>query len=400
MVEGAILGKPVLSLLTPEFAGTQEGTLHFHYLLPENGGFLRVANTLDAHEAQLADALANPAAVRKQSERFVGGFLRPRGLATPCTPFLADAFESAASRRPAPRRESIGTKLLRLIVFPLALVVSWAGDGSKKKSKKHEAVDLSTRVARTLRETRKAVVRPLSRAAEATRSAGRGLVASRVEGRSFEPSGRGSLDAAGALRLRDARARDAAMPRAGTCAREDSLSRLSLRVLSQLRFGAARAGESRTRDSSRGRAGSRSGTASRRSARRRVPGDQLRRRCPCATTTTGAGSPRGCVTVSSTFAISTSCSTTRRSCAIDRESEPRACSSRSATSCGGMHAGRASRRRGGCNGSSARIPEVPAIHDYIRRQAPDVVLITPLITLGSSQIDYLRAAKSLRHSDR
>jgi hypothetical protein len=131
-----------------------------------------VANTLEAHEAQLADALANPAAVRKQSERFVGGFLRPRGLATPCTPFLADAFESAASRRPAPRRESIDTKLLRLIVFPLALVVSWAGDG-KKKSKKHEAVDLSTRVARTLRDTRKAVVRPLSRAAEATRSAGR-----------------------------------------------------------------------------------------------------------------------------------------------------------------------------------------------------------------------------------
>jgi len=173
MVEGAILGKPVLSLLTPEFAGTQEGTLHFHYLLPENGGFLRVANTLEAHEAQLADALANPAAVRKQSERFVGGFLRPRGLATPCTPFLADAFESAASRRPAPRRESIATKLLRLIVFPLALVVSWAGDGSRKKSKKREAVDLSARVTRTLRETRKAVVRPLSSAAEATRSAGR-----------------------------------------------------------------------------------------------------------------------------------------------------------------------------------------------------------------------------------
>ncbi len=46
MIEGAILRRPVLSLLTPEFAGTQEGTLHFHYLLPENGGFLRVAHSL------------------------------------------------------------------------------------------------------------------------------------------------------------------------------------------------------------------------------------------------------------------------------------------------------------------------------------------------------------------
>ena len=40
MVEAAILGKPVMSLLMEEFAATQKGTLHFHYLLPENGGFL------------------------------------------------------------------------------------------------------------------------------------------------------------------------------------------------------------------------------------------------------------------------------------------------------------------------------------------------------------------------
>ena len=32
------------------------------------------------------------------------------------------------------------------------------------------------------------------------------------------------------------------------------------------------------------------------------------------------------------------------------------------------------------------IPEDPAIGDYIRAQSPDVVLITPLINLGSSQI--------------
>ena len=96
MIEGAILRRPVLSLLTPEFAGTQEGTLHFHYLLPENGGFLRVAHSLPEHEAQLVEVLRNPELVREQTERFVAAFLRPHGLDVACTPLLASAIERAA----------------------------------------------------------------------------------------------------------------------------------------------------------------------------------------------------------------------------------------------------------------------------------------------------------------
>jgi len=41
------------------------------------------------------------------------------------------------------------------------------------------------------------------------------------------------------------------------------------------------------------------------------------------------------------------------------------------------------------------VPEDPAIGDYITGHAPDVVLITPLINLGSSQIEYQRAARRL-----
>jgi hypothetical protein len=40
-------------------------------------------------------------------------------------------------------------------------------------------------------------------------------------------------------------------------------------------------------------------------------------------------------------------------------------------------------------------PDDPALRVYIDEHKPDVVLITPLIALGSSQIDYLRAARSL-----
>jgi hypothetical protein len=41
------------------------------------------------------------------------------------------------------------------------------------------------------------------------------------------------------------------------------------------------------------------------------------------------------------------------------------------------------------------VPEDPAIGDFITSHAPDVVLITPLINLGSSQIEYQRAARRL-----
>jgi hypothetical protein len=41
------------------------------------------------------------------------------------------------------------------------------------------------------------------------------------------------------------------------------------------------------------------------------------------------------------------------------------------------------------------VPDDPAIRAFIEEQDPDLVLLTPLINLGSSQIDYLRAARAL-----
>ena len=108
MVEAAILGKPVLSLLTEEFAATQKGTLHFHYLLPENGGFLRVASTLDEHVTQLVEALRHPDVSRAQTHAFVRSFLRPRGLRR--------AVHAAAGRRARACRGSTapaGTRFAR-----------------------------------------------------------------------------------------------------------------------------------------------------------------------------------------------------------------------------------------------------------------------------------------------
>jgi hypothetical protein len=164
MIEGAILQRPVLSLLTPEFAGTQEGTLHFHYLLPENGGFLRVAHSLEEHETQLSEVLRHPELVRDQTERFIGAFLRPHGLDVACTPLLAGAIERAARETStAPRRESVLTRVWRALVFPMAVAVmlfSQGGPlhGSGRRSKKKKPTKKTSAKPKEIAKTQAHVV--------------------------------------------------------------------------------------------------------------------------------------------------------------------------------------------------------------------------------------------------
>ena len=43
----------------------------------------------------------------------------------------------------------------------------------------------------------------------------------------------------------------------------------------------------------------------------------------------------------------------------------------------------------------ALIPASPAIEAFIRKQRPDLLLVTPLIELGSQQVDYVKAARRL-----
>lgn len=93
MIESAIQRKPVFTIALPEFEETQTGTVHFRYLLPENGGFVQVASSLDDHLAQLESALRNPDAAREQVESFLLRFVRPHGLDKPCTPIVADLIE-------------------------------------------------------------------------------------------------------------------------------------------------------------------------------------------------------------------------------------------------------------------------------------------------------------------
>ena len=125
MIEAAIVGKSVYTWLAPEFA--QEGTIHFHYLLHEHGGFLHVAESLDEH-------LAAARRQARQAERQT-----PNGPADSSSRSSGPAAPSAARPRstrtrskgscglPPPGRSGRWARLaLRLALTPFALVSSLA----------------------------------------------------------------------------------------------------------------------------------------------------------------------------------------------------------------------------------------------------------------------------------
>jgi hypothetical protein len=126
MIEAAVVGRPVLSILAPEFADSQEGTVHFQYLLSENGGFVRAASTLDEHARQLATVLHDPSSVRAEIARFVASFVRPHGVERPCLPILVEAIERhGRMAAPIPQTTSPALLLLRALLVPVALVAPW-----------------------------------------------------------------------------------------------------------------------------------------------------------------------------------------------------------------------------------------------------------------------------------
>lgn len=103
MVEATILDRPVLTILDGNFEDTQEGTLHFQYLLPKNGGFLEVARTLGEHVGQLEQVISDPAPYRKRVTAFVDRFVRPHGRSDNATRRLVAALEgmAKATRHPS-----------------------------------------------------------------------------------------------------------------------------------------------------------------------------------------------------------------------------------------------------------------------------------------------------------
>jgi len=110
MIEAAIVGRPVLTVLEPAFAGSQTGVFHFRYLAEVGGGALIAARDLEEHFRQLAAAVRDGS--RARSREFVETFVRPRGIDRPAALVFADEVERL------PRREVGDTPERRHLLSP------------------------------------------------------------------------------------------------------------------------------------------------------------------------------------------------------------------------------------------------------------------------------------------
>jgi len=125
LVEAAIVDRPVLTILLPEFRDNQEGTFHFHHLLTVGDGFLRASRSLDEHVAQLATCLER--GTGGSNRAFVEQFIRPRGVAVPATPVFVDAVQQLAATERQPERTPLAAFVLRPVVWALVIAgrVPW-----------------------------------------------------------------------------------------------------------------------------------------------------------------------------------------------------------------------------------------------------------------------------------
>lgn len=130
LIETAIIGRPVLTILAEEFRASQRGTLHFHYLLKDNGGFLEMAADLPQHLDQLAAVLTDQAAARERTAAFVGRFVRPHGLKRPATPTFVAAVEALETLPRCACRPSLGRRGVQGVLASLARRVSVVRSGA------------------------------------------------------------------------------------------------------------------------------------------------------------------------------------------------------------------------------------------------------------------------------
>ena len=123
-VEAGVVGRPVFTIRSDQHSATQEGTLHFEYLLSYGGGLLHDAKSFDEHVAQLSKAFDRTDADAAGLRSFVEAFVRPNGLTRPATPQLADAIEALGGRgkRPAPQA-SLGLLITRGLLYPVTIVM-------------------------------------------------------------------------------------------------------------------------------------------------------------------------------------------------------------------------------------------------------------------------------------
>jgi hypothetical protein len=94
MLEAAVVGRPVLTILAPELRASQTALVHFAYLREVGGGLVHVAEELEEHVELLRRALGKEGAEWVEGSRsFVREFLRPHGLDLDATRIFVSEVE-------------------------------------------------------------------------------------------------------------------------------------------------------------------------------------------------------------------------------------------------------------------------------------------------------------------
>ena len=167
MIEAGIQDRPVFTIVDSSFDDTQTGTLHFRYLLPENGGHLQRATDLGEHTRQLAATIDDGGA--PASRRFIETFVRPHGLDVAATPRLVAALEELRDVQPMPP-DAVPPHLrpLQVVLWAMGMLASWPRTLKRFRRARYEYTLRVWRYYKTKRtHVRKWLAR--SRAAQARR---------------------------------------------------------------------------------------------------------------------------------------------------------------------------------------------------------------------------------------
>ncbi len=124
LIEASILGKRSFTVADPAYRRTQDGTLHFRYLV--DGGILVRAPDFDGHIRQLGEELRAGETSRAEVRAFVESFLRPNGLDRPATPIVTQTLEALPGVPPADRSSALRWPLLILMapIAPVAYLIA------------------------------------------------------------------------------------------------------------------------------------------------------------------------------------------------------------------------------------------------------------------------------------
>ena len=154
MIEAGILGRPVYTVLLPEFRDSQEGTVHFHYLLDGPDALLHAARSIEQHADDLAAGLEGRSADPDRSANFVRTFVRPGPIETPATVRFVDALEEIVrAPAPAPQPAPFWLSLIRPFLARHARAAAQRSEGIRDQLRKKKQAELE------VHRTRKAAAR-------------------------------------------------------------------------------------------------------------------------------------------------------------------------------------------------------------------------------------------------